>query len=112
MYLKEIESSLLRPKKRLNWLSEWKAEMKNRKRLAEANLRLVVASQRYVGRGMLFDLIQEGNLGLISVEKLTIEKASNSVPMLPVDTSGDYPSNSRSGQNHSYPCIWWKPSTN
>ena len=64
-------------------LAEIKEEIKNlqkdldagdeaKKRLAEANLRLVVSiAKRYVGRGMLFlDLIQEGNLGLIkAVEK-------------------------------------------
>ena len=50
-----------------------------KKRLAEANLRLVVSiAKRYVGRGMLFlDLIQEGNLGLIkAVEKLDYKKGN------------------------------------
>ena len=69
-------------------LEEIKEEIKNlqkdldagdeaKKRLAEANLRLVVSiAKRYVGRGMLFlDLIQEGNLGLIkAVEKFDYRK--------------------------------------
>jgi RNA polymerase primary sigma factor len=69
-------------------LAEIREEIKNlqkdldagdeaKKRLAEANLRLVVSiAKRYVGRGMLFlDLIQEGNLGLIkAVEKFDYRK--------------------------------------
>ena len=79
-------------KSRLDGAEEEKAEIKEeiktlqrdvdkgadaKKRLAEANLRLVVSiAKRYVGRGMLFlDLIQEGNLGLIkAVEKFDYKK--------------------------------------
>jgi RNA polymerase primary sigma factor len=74
IYLKEIGSvPLLTPEEEIE-LSERMAlgDSRAKKRLAEANLRLVVSiAKRYVGRGMQFlDLIQEGNLGLIkAVEK-------------------------------------------
>ncbi len=79
MYLKEIgKVDLLSPEEELSLakrMSEGDEEAK--KRLAEANLRLVVSiAKRYVGRGMLFlDLIQEGNLGLIkAVDKFDYTK--------------------------------------
>ena len=79
MYLKEIgKVPLLDPDEELKLaklMSEGNAMA--RKRLSEANLRLVVSiAKRYVGRGMLFlDLIQEGNLGLIkAVEKFDYKK--------------------------------------
>lgn len=79
MYLKEIgKVPLLSAEEEIELakgMEEGNEEAK--KRLAEANLRLVVSiAKRYVGRGMLFlDLIQEGNLGLIkAVEKFDYRK--------------------------------------
>ena len=79
VYLKEIgRVPLLTPEEEIELairISEDDQEAK--KRLAEANLRLVVSiAKRYVGRGMQFlDLIQEGNLGLIkAVEKYDYSK--------------------------------------
>ncbi|MFI3230696.1 MAG: RNA polymerase sigma factor RpoD [bacterium] len=79
MYLKEIgKVDLLSASEEME-LAKRMAEGDEmaKKRLAEANLRLVVSiAKRYVGRGMLFlDLIQEGNLGLIkAVEKFDYSK--------------------------------------
>ena len=74
VYLKEIGRVPLLSNDEEQELSERmaKGDIEARKRLSEANLRLVVSiAKRYVGRGMQFlDLIQEGNLGLIkAVEK-------------------------------------------
>ncbi len=79
MYLKEIGKVPLLSGDEEKELAERMqgGDEKAKKRLAEANLRLVVSiAKRYVGRGMLFlDLIQEGNLGLIkAVEKFDYTK--------------------------------------
>ena len=79
MYLKEIgKVSLLTADEEIELAKRMEqGDEDAKKRLAEANLRLVVSiAQRYVGRGMLFlDLIQEGNLGLIkAVEKFDYRK--------------------------------------
>ena len=79
MYLKEIgKVSLLTADEEIELAQRMeKGDENAKKRLAEANLRLVVSiAKRYVGRGMLFlDLIQEGNLCLIkAVEKFDYRK--------------------------------------
>ncbi|MCR5346089.1 MAG: RNA polymerase sigma factor RpoD [Lachnospiraceae bacterium] len=79
MYLKEIgKVPLLTAQEEIELAKRLeKGDADAKKRLAEANLRLVVSiAKRYVGRGMLFlDLIQEGNLGLIkAVEKFDYKK--------------------------------------
>lgn len=79
MYLKEIgKVPLLSAEEEIDLAKRMAdGDEEAKKRLAEANLRLVVSiAKRYVGRGMLFlDLIQEGNLGLIkAVEKFDYQK--------------------------------------
>ena len=79
MYLKEIgKVPLLSAEEEIELAKRMGlGDQEAKKRLAEANLRLVVSiAKRYVGRGMLFlDLIQEGNLGLIkAVEKFDYRK--------------------------------------
>ncbi len=79
MYLKEIgKVPLLSAEEEIELAKKMEeGDEAAKKKLAEANLRLVVSiAKRYVGRGMLFlDLIQEGNLGLIkAVEKFDYNK--------------------------------------
>lgn len=79
MYLKDIgRVPLLSPEEEITLAQRMQdGDEAAKKRLSEANLRLVVSiAKRYVGRGMLFlDLIQEGNLGLMkAVEKFDYQK--------------------------------------
>ncbi len=79
MYLKEIgKIPLLTPEEEIELAKQMvEGNEEAKRRMAEANLRLVVSiAKRYVGRGLLFlDLIQEGNLGLIkAVEKFDYVK--------------------------------------
>ena len=117
MYLKEIgKVPLLSAEEEIELAKKMEQGDENaKKRLAEANLRLVVSiAKRYVGRGMLFlDLIQEGNLGLIkAVENLITERVTSSVPMLP---GGSVRLSQEPLQTRRVPsvfrCIWLRRST-
>ena len=108
VYLKEIGRVPLLTNEEEQELSERMAQgdVQARKRLSEANLRLVVSiAKRYVGRGMQFlDLIQEGNLGLIkAVEKFDHQGLQILHLRHLVDPSGHHPCHRRSGPHHPDP---------
>ena len=116
MYLKEIgKVSLLTADEEIELAKRMEqGDEEAKKRLAEANLRLVVSiAKRYVGRGMLFlDLIQEGNLGLIkAVEKFDYRKDINSVPMQPGGSVRRSRARSRIRRGRSgFRFTWWRRS--
>lgn len=117
MYLKEIgKVPLLSAEEEIELAKRMEqGDQEAKKRLAEANLRLVVSiAKRYVGRGMLFlDLIQEGNLGLIKAVENSITARDTSFPPMQhggSDRLSQEPLPTRR-EPSVFPCIWWKPST-
>ncbi len=108
VYLKEIgRVPLLTPEEEIELaIRIADNDEKAKKRLAEANLRLVVSiAKRYVGRGMQFlDLIQEGNLGLIkAVDKFDYTKGLQVLHLCNVvDPPGHYPRHCGPGPYHPY----------
>ena len=130
VYLKEIgRVPLLTAEEEIELATRMKnGDVEAKKRLSEANLRLVVSiAKRYVGRGMQFlDLIQEGNLGLIkAVEKFDYTKGfkfstyatwwiRQAITRAIADQARtiripDVPLPIRPGPS-GFRCIWWKPS--
>lgn len=108
MYLKEIgKLPLLTTDQEIELAKRMElGDQLAKKRLAEANLRLVVSiAKKYVGRGMQFlDLIQEGNLGLIkAVEKFDYRKGYKfSTYATWWIRQGNYPGNCRPGPYHPH----------
>ena len=117
MYLKEIgRVPLLTAEEEIELAKGIEAgDEAARRRLTEANLRLVVSiAKRYVGRGMLFlDLIQEGNLGLLkAVEKFDYRRGTSSALMRLGGSGRRSPGLSRIRRGpFAYLCTWLKPST-
>ena len=117
MYLKEIgKVPLLSAEEEIELAKRMEqGDVAAKKRLSEANLRLVVSiAKRYVGRGMLFlDLIQEGNMGLIKAVKNSITARDTNFPPTPPGgfaRRSPAPLPTRRAPSAS-PYTWWKPST-